>query len=521
MLTGSVSDITTTSARLYVTSFKPAEHPPPLTMSQTQSSPVQAPVQDQPQAAAAIADVADADDAVDAADAVTTSYRSAQWRKNFEDAKTEEEADAVNNAVKKAVLVWNRGLRPSSDSVALQVRVPTSHVVAAKDTCAGALNVKQLCVAAKTPITPVLDGVVVLDAKEETAIRNLAGPLLSGARVSSAAVAREEAGTRITHAAFFLGDGKNSEAFTYGFVELSNGVPNVTTAVLVCGKESPTRQTDACTAAAAEPSRHFVAQFERADGAAKTLAAWWVATVNAYVAENGACSLPSEPSANRLLDTLTLRMDAYRLWIMRTCLTAKLLKAAMNRINEVVPQPPKRRSKKTEALAAKTNTAVAKKKSGGKDGALPKATSKKPHGGQRGASKKRIGDGDGDGDGDGEDEEDEDDEDGNAGPSSGRRGGSNKRLRTYDGGDDDDDDDEAQPNTDNYYGLTDIRQCGTVFMPAKSGDGPLYTREQIDDCLKDATQMFLYAACTGQKVSIVLGDSKKTTRVFDTFSRRT
>jgi len=45
-------------------------------------------------------------------------------------------------------------------------------------------------------------------------------------------------------------------------------------------------------------------------------------------------------------------------------------------------------------------------------------------------------------------------------------------------------------------------------------DGPLYTREQIDDCLKDATQMFLYAACTGQKVSIVLGDSKKTWYLF-------
>lgn len=441
--------------------------------------------------------------ASEADDAVTTSYHSAEWRKSFEDATTVEDANAVSETVRTSVLVWNRKLQPSGNETALRVCIPTAVAVPAKDTSASALNIKQLFFAGKTPVTPVFDGVVAVDAKEEAAIRNLAGPLPSGARVFSAAVVREEARVRITHAVFFLADGKNTDAFTYGFVELRNGIPDIHTAMLVCGKESPTRQTDACATAAAESASHFTAQFEGADGPAKTLAGWWVATVNGYV--TSACSLPSEPVANRLTATLTERMDAYRLWSMRMCLCAKLHKAALNRINNVVVEPKKRRSKAKPA-SNKPKAATAN--------AGQKATKK------RAAPKAAVVDDD-----DEDDDEDSGDDEGGAGPSRRRGGGGGKRLRANVEADDDDDEDEdndvsRQVNADNYYGLTDIRQCGTVFMPTRSGDGPLYTREQIDDCLKDATQMFLYAACTGQKVSIVLGDSKKTTRVFDTFSRR-
>ena len=190
------------------------------------------------------------------------------------------------------------------------------------------------------------------------------------------------------------------------------------------------------------------------------------------------------------------------------CLCAKLHKAALNRINNVVVEPKKRRSKAKPVSAAPPVSNKSKANAG------QKSTKK------RAAPKAAVVDDD-----DEDDDEDSGDDEGCAGPSRRRGGGGGKRLRVNAEADDDDDEDEdndvsRQVNADNYYGLTDIRQCGTVFMPTRSGDGPLYTREQIDDCLKDATQMFLYAACTGQKVSIVLGDSKKTTRVFDTFSRR-
>lgn len=284
------------------------------------------------------------------------------WKAAFVGATTPDEVNLVLKNVREAELRYSDAvsLTPSDDATPLLIRMPLVRPSRSTKTGLPELS-KQLVPVVKNPITPVLHGIVAPSKPETEVIEALVGPLMMTKPNLVIMAVRGQNG--VLHAAFFLEtDKKEPNAYTYGFARLKNGVVDDSAVVLVCGKHSPSRHMD--TFASDDVTKKFInIDFgnDNCTADVKSLAAWFVVSVNARIEDRYGLTMPNE-AASKLTSCMSKRVDMFKLWGMRVPLCSRWHKSALERLENVgkdVVSKPRRARKPKEVKTTRTTSAPA------------------------------------------------------------------------------------------------------------------------------------------------------------------